>query len=130
MNRWISNNILKHYDTISFDIFDTLVEREVCRPSDIFRIAGRDVLGAEQEDAFCRKRIIAEQIARERKENHEVVLDNIYEELLEEYGSKCSVLTLRSGYAIKRKQFFLFIEPALQRENGYFWFQICICPLK
>ena len=92
MNRWISNNILKHYDTVSFDIFDTLIEREVCRPSDIFRIAGREVLGAGEEDTFCRKRIIAEEIAREGRENHEVVLDNIYEELLGEYGSKCSIL--------------------------------------
>lgn len=125
MNRWISNNILKHYDTISFDIFDTLVEREVCRPSDIFRIAGREVLGAEQEDTFCRKRIIAEQIARERKENHEVVLDNIYEELLEEYGSKCSVLKdaeidLEIRLCHKKKAIFPFYRACIAKGKRIF----------
>ena len=122
MNRWISNSILKHYDTVSFDIFDTLIEREVCRPSDIFRIAGREVLGAEAEDTFCRKRIIAEQIARKRRENHEVVLDNIYEELLEQYGSKCKIL--------KEAEIDLEIRLCHKKKANFPFYKACIAKRK
>ena len=40
MNQVIAAYILTHFDTISFDIFDTLIERSVSKPTDIFEIVG------------------------------------------------------------------------------------------
>ena len=45
MNQVIAAYILTHFDTISFDIFDTLIERSVSKPTDIFEIVGEKVLG-------------------------------------------------------------------------------------
>ena len=43
MNQVIAAYILTHFDTISFDIFDTLIERSVSNPTDIFEIDGEKV---------------------------------------------------------------------------------------
>ena len=82
MNRLISGYIQKHYDIISFDIFDTLIERKVSRPSDIFRLTGEKVLGKAEAEEFCQKRILAERTAREGRNSQETDLDGIYDNLL------------------------------------------------
>lgn len=65
----------KNYSYISFDIFDTLLKRNVGNPSDVFDLIQ---CGLEKEENFKEKRIAAEQIAR-RKSNREITLDDIYE---------------------------------------------------
>lgn len=52
MNQVIAAYILTHFDTISFDIFDTLIERSVSKPTDIFEIVGEKVLGKEHRREF------------------------------------------------------------------------------
>lgn len=73
--------ILKKYDVISFDIFDTLIGRKCEKPSDIFKIAGENILGAERAEKFREKRIAAEIKARSGKDSGEVTLKEIYQEL-------------------------------------------------
>lgn len=69
---------------VSFDIFDTLLERDVERPVDVFLRAGDVVLGPGSGEVFQIDRIAAEKRAREKAPNGEVTLDDIYEELASE----------------------------------------------
>ncbi len=63
---------------ISFDIFDTLVKRNVPKPDDIFLIVEYlyDTINSVKSD-YCNKRIHAEKIARSQISN-EIKLDDIY----------------------------------------------------
>lgn len=67
---------------VSFDVFDTLVKRNVRRPSDVFHLLERELLdefGQSQAAGFAEKRVRAEAIAREAKGVAEVTLDEIYD---------------------------------------------------
>ena len=70
--------IIKHFDTISFDIFDTLIERDVNIPSDIFYKVGLKILGKNEAETFRKDRIEAEEKARKSKLGGEVTLKEIY----------------------------------------------------
>lgn len=65
------------YKYISFDIFDTLIKRDVPNPVDIFNIIGNEVGIID----FKEKRINAEKKAREYKDTPEITLDDIYNNL-------------------------------------------------
>lgn len=70
---------LMKYETISFDVFDTLLFRPFSKPSDVFILIGTklDIMD------FCQIRIDAEQEARQRAKllrgNTEVTIYDIYE---------------------------------------------------
>lgn len=72
-------SLVKNYNYISFDIFDTLLKRNVMQPIDIFKFVEKDGKHqfGENFDYFARKRILAERNARNKKE--EVSLDDIYD---------------------------------------------------
>ena len=88
------NNIIseiKNYDYISFDIFDTLIKRDVPEPHTIFKIM-EELLESrigKRIDNFCIKRIEAERNARRQNEGEEVNLSDIYnsteDELIRKY---------------------------------------------
>lgn len=117
MNRLILNYIQKHYQVISFDIFDTLIERKVYKPSDIFILTGQKVLGEKRAEEFCQKRILAEQIARRKKESREVVLNEIYQELFLEYGEQCNIL--------KENEIFFEVKMCQKKEELFPFFHAC-----
>ena len=48
---------LRRYRAVSFDIFDTLLERDVDRPVDVFLRVGDIVLGAGKGERFQADRI-------------------------------------------------------------------------
>lgn len=73
---------LHRYRAVSFDIFDTLLERDVDRPTDVFFRVGDIVLGPGNGERFQRDRIAAEKASRETATNGEVTLDDIYEALV------------------------------------------------
>lgn len=67
---------------VSFDIFDTLVERLVCKPEDVFYFLGK------KYEASCGKTINFVEIRKEaekrayiRSKNDEITLDEIYQEI-------------------------------------------------
>lgn len=67
-------DIPKSVDTVSFDIFDTLIIRSLPNPAELFR-------QMEKENGipnFCEKRIAAERVARKKKRSREVTLAEIY----------------------------------------------------
>lgn len=67
-------DVLCAYDVISFDIFDTLILRNLRQPTDLFRVLGMK-LGI---DKFCSLRIKAEAEARMHIENARVTIYDIY----------------------------------------------------
>ena len=77
---------LSAYDIISFDIFDTLIIRNVEKPTDIFAIMAHEI----GFNDFKKIRQRAEQRAREKKfreeGTREIVLNDIYEILEREYS--------------------------------------------
>lgn len=92
MNRILLRYIQRHCDAVSFDVFDTLIERDVFAPEDIFRLAGGDVLGDGGAEEFLRRRKAAERTARTGRPNGEVTLPEIYQALAADYGPRCQAL--------------------------------------
>ena len=78
--------VLKPYDVVSFDIFDTVLYRAVDDPEDVFRLMGSEMGFTD----FRRVRKAAESRARRKKKEHhrtrEVLLSEIYDLLEREYG--------------------------------------------
>lgn len=74
--------LIDQYDVVSFDIFDTLIYRNVLQPSDIFKIVERKYNKQYGTNLnFYRKRIDAEKKARTIFPYREVNIDEIYEVL-------------------------------------------------
>ena len=119
MNQVIAAYILTHFDTISFDIFDTLIERSVSKPTDIFEIVGEKVLGKEHCREFLENRIRAEKKAREK--SCEITLDQIYQELVDTYKSDIVELLQKTEVQIelenchKKETIFPFYEQCIQK---------------
>lgn len=84
LNSFLYTLGFRRYKAVSFDIFDTLLERDVARPVDVFLRVGDIVLGAGKGEGFQKDRIAAESAARVKAPNGEVTLDDIYEELIAE----------------------------------------------
>lgn len=76
--------LIEKKDVVSFDIFDTLVFRNIAKPLDIFRIVENIVKKEYNIDDFARKRIEAESNARKIVENGEASYDEIYIQLKNE----------------------------------------------
>lgn len=69
----ILDKVMK-YDNISFDIFDTVIKRDINNPSDLFEIIEKKF----NINNFKEKRIYAEKIARKNSNCEEITLDEIY----------------------------------------------------
>ncbi len=79
---------------VSFDIYDTLVARKVCKPEDVFEEVERIYNKQHNTDkiiGFKKNRIIAETNCRKRYER-EITLDEIYDELKKTLGDKAREL--------------------------------------
>ena len=88
--------LFRRYPAVSFDIFDTLLERDVARPVDVFPRVGDRVLGAGKGAAFRADRIAAETAARSVAENGEVTLDDIYDALVSAGYDRAQAEALRA----------------------------------
>lgn len=85
----LENKKIKKYKYISFDIFDTLLERKVLLPSEIFRNTGIKVFGKKQGIDFFYLRQKAEKYCY-KELGAKTSLDNIYEQLNKVYGEELS----------------------------------------
>lgn len=76
-------NKINRYNVISFDIFDTLIKRNVDNPTDVFDLVEREYnkRNLKRISNFKIKRISAERNARINKTTEEITLDKIYNEL-------------------------------------------------
>lgn len=90
MSAWADS--LKHYDIVSFDIFDTALLRTVLNPTDIFLIVGQraaPLLGDLSPERFRALRSDADRRSRPRSANgtrYESTLDEIYAQLADLAG--------------------------------------------
>lgn len=88
--------LIDRHTVISFDLFDTLLKRNVWCPQNIFMLVERE--GARrfgsQLDGFSEKRISAERKAREISVCEDVTINEIYEQLPYEDGMKSILLQL------------------------------------
>lgn len=68
------------YDYISFDVFDTLIKRNVEKPTDVFNIIEKEGINkyGKTFKNFANKRIKAESKARSQKTYEEITLPEIY----------------------------------------------------
>ncbi|OOP73816.1 HAD family hydrolase [Clostridium beijerinckii] len=76
-------NIVDGYKIISFDIFDTLLKRNVMKPSDIFYLVEKEY-NLENEKKilnFKKLRVEAESTARMKSNKEDILLSEIYKEL-------------------------------------------------
>ena len=78
---------------VSFDIFDTLILRPLFRPTYLFVIMDNDFLKLmpESQENFTIIRMAAEKSARLSSENGEVTIDDIYQEMSDNYNIETSV---------------------------------------
>ena len=76
-DRWMTADyIVKNFDVISFDIFDTLLLRPYKKPTDLFYHMEKEL----KKPGFCKARVEAERKARIKFKNQdEITLDQIYE---------------------------------------------------
>jgi len=80
---------IRDFDLISFDIFDTLVKRNVEEPTDIFNIIEKTV-----GSTFKGKRLAAERKARAESGKKEITIEDIYSFFPEEERRKLIELEL------------------------------------
>lgn len=67
------NNIRENYDVVTFDVFDTLVIRDVLDPTDVFNLIGGK--------KFRYARVLAELMAVRNSRREEITLEEIYKYL-------------------------------------------------
>ena len=118
MIRFIEEYMLKKYDVISFDIFDTLIERTCSVPADIFELTGEAVLGKDKALQFRADRIEAEHNARHKKTGGEVNISDIYNELDSAYAAFSQQLMAEE----QRQE----IVNCKKKESMYGFFQKCV----
>lgn len=118
MIRFIEDYMLKKYDVISFDIFDTLIERTCSVPADIFELTGEAVLGKDKALQFRADRIEAEHNARHKKTGGEVNISDIYNELDSAYAAFSQQLMAEE----QRQE----IVNCKKKESMYGFFQKCV----
>ena len=76
-------NRLCKYDYVSFDIFDTIVKRDVTSPFEVFSLVEKtyNKTHAVPISGYKESRCAAEKEAREKSGYFEITLDEIYERL-------------------------------------------------
>lgn len=88
------DTICEHYSHISFDIFDTLIERKCRNPKEVFSLVEQryNQTAKVEIHGFKELRQNAEKLARRNTPNEEVTLDDIYQNIAEIYGVNASNL--------------------------------------
>lgn len=118
--------IAQNYDYITFDIFDTLVKRDVPAPTDIFNLIEKHY-GLKD---FYKKRIDAERRARVNSDRKEIKISDIYKQIPEFSKYECIEKKVEINecnynkeiidfynWAIKHKKVFLITDMYLDRET-------------
>jgi len=83
--------LIDQNEVISFDIYDTLLLRNVLHPTDIFDIVGTDLSRrGKYQGNFKKLRVKAEEKARRLSRKEDIVLDDIYREISRDLGQSLS----------------------------------------
>lgn len=114
---YLTDKILKKiskYEYVSFDVFDTLIKRNIQRPHDIFRLVEQKYNSENKKNIenYVQYRVKAEKRAKEKFKNGECTFDSIFEELKEIYNQDTIVklkkleLMLEDKYCTQNKLFY------------------------
>lgn len=81
----IDKSLIDRYEVITFDVFDTLLKRQLPNPDDIFSYEERILVHRHGKGfkGFKNQRVQAETKAREKAKRRECTLRQIYEELFQ-----------------------------------------------
>lgn len=110
----------KKIECVSFDIFDTLIQRPFYIPTDLFLFLNkyfREYTNSVTGIDFSKIRVYCEQLTRERTENEkcqEITLDQIYETIAIEYDIDKNTLE-----KLKNKEIEYEIRFCTRRNTGY-----------
>ena len=102
--------------TVSFDVFDTLLLRDIHRPKDIFFILEPYAKSRFGVRDFYQKRVEAEKRARTCVQNGECNFDEIYTALAQEVGSCAATLQERER---RLEACFSVANPVMKNAFGY-----------
>ena len=114
------NQMKKQIDrvpVISFDLFDTLVKRDCCKPTELFAFLEQKINQKYKvESRFAPKRVQAEIDARNNSTAEEVSLDEIYDELSFKEGSisKVQIRRWEEEYEYMVCQWNPFMKPVYE----------------
>lgn len=107
-------NEIENCDLISFDIFDTLIERPFAQPTDIFIVIEKKIndLNILENFDFSNSRILAEKIAKEvYKDLEEINLDQIYEVLRIQYNLTSEIISKIKDLEINTEKELMTFRP-------------------
>ena len=110
----LPDSLLDQVDIISFDVFDTLILRDVKNPTDVFDLVETEFNNESEEgkiDSFKMHRIDAERQARIKCGKKDVTFDEIYQELTGVYSE--SVLVRLRQIEIEKELFVCKANPAM-----------------
>lgn len=83
---------IRNAKIVSFDVFDTLLLRNVCRPIDVFEIVENLYSNRYGENIkFKKLRIDAEKKVRERSKKEDICFDEIYNYIYSKIGEKSKI---------------------------------------
>ena len=111
-------NLIDNNEIISFDIFDTLVLRNISRPTDVFRTMDKELYDKYKIKNFSKDRIKAEMKSREISDNVEVTIDDIYNELNKSIRNK-KILTQIKKIELSRELEFICENPFIKQIYNY-----------
>ncbi len=108
---------------ISFDVYDTVILRNVSQPKDIFHLVEAELEAQYPNNSFFQKRSIAEKKARHGKE--EVTLEDIYANLTYDYEAKevfkAKEIELELKYAVFNTEYNDLFSELNRRNINYFF---------
>lgn len=100
---------LNKYKLISFDVFDTLLVRDIYSPEDVFTFAARHAQNLIKDSKFDHRdfRIRSEQYARKSSPHQDVTIDEIYSHYLLMTGVAADIVEEIKRYEIETEGKFL-----------------------
>lgn len=103
---------IKDYPYVSFDIFDTLLKRNVSNPSDVFKIVADKI----HDESFYDARIFAEKEAHKTMNTEEVSLDDIYSQMESKFQQAKDIeMKLERDLSVENKYIFPIYEYCRQK---------------
>ena len=111
-------NQINRYEYISFDLFDTLIKRDCFQPIELFHILEDKINQYYQfKSNFADKRVRAEKRARQISSYEEITLDEIYEQLNNDFST--SQIGIIKKWEKNLEKNFCQINPLMEAVYNY-----------
>ena len=108
--------LIDENDVISFDVFDTLLLRNILKPTDLFLLLDSYALDNYQINDFSEVRVSAERESRVGHENNETTIEDIYKVISKKYNKDIKKIMERE---LELEEKFLVANPWMQEIYKY-----------